>query len=115
MSNIILRGGFLNGLSHINKLKPVNIILSKSPEWIDGILHVNSIHVDNKPYYRLLSSNTNLIEIVKKNNMNMLMVNNSIIYDSENLFSYHINVKLNESLKYEKYKCEHSHSFFTFF
>ena len=52
MSNIILRGGFLNGLSHINKLKPVNIILSKSPEWIDGILHVNSIHVNNKPYYR---------------------------------------------------------------
>ncbi len=95
--NIILRGG-LYLLSKSNTIQITqqavyspNILLKKSPDWVDGIIYIHNI-----PYYRLLPSVDNRIELKNIHNYSSLLVNGGIIYQSNNLLNYTVNINLSE-------------------
>ena len=72
-----------------------SILLKKSEVWQEGILHIN-----NRPYFRLLPHKEHYIQVREKNinniNVNALFVNKRNIYNNPELFYYSIHVKMNE-------------------
>jgi hypothetical protein len=65
----------------------------------------------------MTSANENNLEIVKYNNMHALLLNNSIIYEDEKIFSYKIelngfrDVVLNDPKLYEFIECNYAESY----
>ena len=94
-TNIILHGGLLRIASPNSTVKymPVNIALMRSNDWLNGTLVI-----DKNPYYRLMPSQNNYIEIRNINNHHFLAVNEKVIYETTNLFGYTINILLNKNI-----------------
>ena len=91
MSQILLLGGLFRN----TKIKyiPINILLNKSPDWIDGYIMIN-----NKPFYSINSNNDNYIGIKKTHSTNIMMLNNEAIYDNKFLFDFSVKVNLNPNI-----------------
>ena len=99
MSNLILRGGILRLNSMPVNFKPINILLKKSPAWLDARLIIARY-----PYSQFLHSRQdNRIEIFQTYNRFNLQVNGAIIYDNEYIFDYTVDVKLNNQYKNAPY------------
>ena len=94
MSNIILRGGLLRLNKTPLTFTSLNISLSSSPAWLDGIIYIKKV-----PYYRVSSNKDNFIEIKDINNHYLLTVNKKIIYKDVDIFGYDIDVKLNNMIQ----------------
>jgi hypothetical protein len=94
MSNIILHGGLLRLNKMPRTFTSLNILLRRSPAWLDGTLYVKKI-----PYYRLSSDKDNFIEIKEINDNYLLTVNKKIIYKDYDIFGYNIDVKLNNMIQ----------------
>lgn len=94
MTSILLRGGLLRLNTNPTTFKSVNILLSSSPAWLEGI-----VCVKNTPYFRLSSTKDNFIEIKDINDHYLLTVNKRIIYRAEDIFGYTIDLKLNNMIQ----------------
>lgn len=99
MSSILLYGGLFRNSS--TKFIPINILLKKSPDWIDG-----NIILNKKPLYHINSSIDNFIEVKPKilllrnsNPFNYLLLNDKVIYDSKYEFDLYVKVNLNPNVK----------------
>ena len=64
----------------------INVKLKQTNLWSKGSVMVNGIR------FNIDSSRDNLVEIVKYDDTNTLMVNNAIIYDNRKLFMYDIHL-----------------------
>jgi hypothetical protein len=69
--------------------KVINVSLLKTHIWNRGSVSVNGTN------FNIDSNRDNLIEIVKYDDTNTLMVNNAIIYDNRKLFTYDIDLQYN--------------------
>jgi hypothetical protein len=92
-ASVILHGGLLRMACPALHFKPVNIALLASPAWLNGTLIL-----DKTPYYRLLSTKDNYIEIKNIKNHYYLAVNDHVIYQKTDIFGYTINVALNKAI-----------------
>ena len=94
MSNIVLHGGLLRLNKTPITFTCLNILLRRSPAWLDGTLYIKKI-----PYYRLSSNKDNFIEIKEIDERYLLTVNKKIIYKDHDIFGYNIDVKLNNMIQ----------------
>jgi hypothetical protein len=60
--------------------------------WLNGI-----VYIDKRPYYRLLPTKDNYIEIKTIKNHSFLVVNEKNIYDHSELFGYTIHLTRNSA------------------
>ena len=79
-----LRAGYDAVYRHV-----INVSLKKTSLWKNGLLMVNGVN------FNIDSSRDNLIEIVKYDDINTLMLNNAIIYENRKLFTYNIDLTYN--------------------
>ena len=84
----IIYGG-VHIINNSFQIMPSSIILEKSNDWMNAILHINKT-----PYYRLLPDINNYMELELINDKQILKVNNKIIYASYEVFGYTIDVNL---------------------
>jgi hypothetical protein len=84
----IIYGG-VHIINNSFKIMPSSIMLEKSNDWVNAILHINKT-----PYYRLLPDINNYMELELINDKQILKVNNKIIYSSYEVFGYTIDVNL---------------------
>lgn len=82
--SFIVKGGYDAFYRNI-----INVTLKKTNLWNTGLVMVNGIK------FKINSSRDNLIEIIKYDDTNTLMVNNGIIYDNRKLFMYDIELIYN--------------------
>jgi len=82
--SFILKGGYDAFSRHI-----INVSLRKTTIWNKGAVMVNGTK------FNIDSSRDNLIEMVKYDDTNTLMVNNAIIYENRKLFVYDIDLNYN--------------------
>ena len=94
MSRIILNGGLMRLANPPLQFRSINIALTRSPAWLNGTLIIDKI-----PYYRLLPTKDNYIEIKYIKNNYLLTVNEEVIYEKADFFMYTINVALNKTIK----------------
>ena len=90
---MILHGGLLRMACPALNFKAVNIALLASPAWLNGTLIL-----DKTPYYRLLPTKDNYIEIKNIKNNYYLAVNEHVIYQRTHIFGYTIDVALNKAI-----------------
>jgi hypothetical protein len=95
MNTLILRGGLLLINRQTSQYEAVNIFLRKSPTWKSGILYLNQ----STPLYKVYGYQNNFIELLTLKDKYAVLVNDAIIYESDQKFSYSVNVKLNERIK----------------
>ena len=79
--SFLIKGGY-----DILRKQILNISLKPTTVWTNGILMVN----ENMYISSLTPNNKNKIEIVKYNNMNVLLLNDSIIYEDKQLFPFNL-------------------------
>jgi len=79
-----LKGGYDAFYRHV-----INVSLKKTNIWNRGAVMVNGVN------FNIDSSRDNLIEMVKYDDINTLMVNNAIIYENRKYFTYDIDLKYN--------------------
>jgi len=79
-----LRGGYDSFYRHV-----INVSLKKTNIWKNGAVMINGVN------FKIDSSRDNVIEIVKYDDINILMVNNGIIYENRKLFIYDIDLRYN--------------------
>ena len=94
MANIILHGGLLRTGCEALQFKAANIALLASPAWLNG-----TVILDKNPFYRLLPTNDNYIEIKYIKNHYFLAVNERVIYQKADIFGYTIDLALNKDIK----------------
>jgi len=87
-NQFIIYGG-VHIINNSFQIMPSSIMLAKSNDWVNAILHINKT-----PYYCLLPDINNYMEIELINDKQILKVNNKIIYASYEVFGYTIDVKL---------------------
>jgi len=78
----LIKGGYDSLRKHI-----VNISLRHTHKWTEGRIHTNNIYL-----CKLNSSQDNRLVMVKNNNKHILLLNNMIIYETENVFSYNVDL-----------------------
>lgn len=75
-----------NGGYNASRNEVINFSFKKTNLWNNGIVSIN-----NYTYlYKLYSRNDTNLEMVKYNNKYALLVNNMIIFENEEIFSYNI-------------------------
>ena len=79
--SFIIRGGYDIFLKQI-----LNVSLKHSDKWSQGMIMVKP----NKFVSTLMPLNENKLEMVKYNENHALLLNDAIIYEDKNLFSYKI-------------------------
>jgi len=79
-----LKGGYDAFYRHV-----INVSLRKTNIWKRGAIIVNGTQ------FNIDSARDNLIEMVKYDDINTLMLNNAIIYENRKLFVYDIDLKYN--------------------
>ena len=92
-SSIILHGGLVRISSPTLKFRAVNIALTGSNAWLNGLLII-----DKKPYYRLGPQQDHNIEIKNIRNNYFLAVNERVIYQRPDIFGYTLNINLNTAV-----------------
>jgi hypothetical protein len=110
-STIILNGGLFRIFNpaepSIIKLKPFNILLKKSDSWINGVLSLSGGGLCKQPFYRMTAKRDNRIEVKAIGTLgdqhHLLLVNNTIIWETNDQFNYTIDVKLNPLVKNKPY------------
>jgi hypothetical protein len=110
-STIILNGGLFRIFNptepSIIKLKPFNILLKKSDSWINGVLSLSGGSLCKQPFYRITAKRDNRIEVkaigALGDQHHLLLVNNTIIWETNDQFNYTIDVKLNPLVKNKPY------------
>ncbi len=83
----------IEGLHFINS--NTILLIKKSVVWKESIIHIN-----NKPYYRLLPYKEHAIKTENIKNMYTLAINNQIIYENTDIFEYKIHIKYTNDIKY---------------
>ena len=91
----------------------LNITLKPTTVWHNGII----LTTKNKVISTLNQENENKLELLNYNDISVLLLNNSIIYEHKKLFNYHLKLSLtdddftfnkdrfNECINYEYIKC----------
>jgi hypothetical protein len=82
--SFIIRGGYDIFLKQV-----LNVSLKHSNKWSQGMVMVRP----NKFVSTLTPLNENKLEMVKYNENHALLLNNAIIYEDKNLFSYKIELQ----------------------
>lgn len=67
----------------------LNISLKRSEKWTNGLVMIKH----NMVVSNLLPRNENKLEIVKYNDTHTLLLNNAIIYEDNQIFSYKIDLE----------------------
>ena len=96
-----LKGGYDALNRHI-----INVLLKKTNLWNRGAVMVDGVN------FNIDSSRDNLIEMVKYDDNNTLMVNNAIIYENRKLFTY--NVDLNMNIHYNDFSKKNLYNYIDF-
>jgi hypothetical protein len=83
--SLLIKCGYYAISKHVLNLtlKPTNI-------WHNGIILTNK----NKVISTLDSENENKLKMIKYNDMAVLLLNNSVIYENKKLFSYNLDLSL---------------------
>lgn len=82
-----------------NKVAYLNYIFKKSEAWKEGCIHING-----KPYYRILPYQDNYISINNIKNTKIITVNKRDIYLNPELYDYSIHLKMKNYDKYNYYE-----------
>ena len=82
--SFMLKAGYDAFYKHI-----INVSLRKTTIWNRGAVIVNGTN------FNIDAERDNLIEMIKYDDMNTLMVNNAIIYENRQLFNYDIDLNYN--------------------
>ena len=77
--SFIIRGGY-----DIFRKQVLNIALKPTNKWCQGLVSIK----ENKYVSHMTSLNENNLEMVKYNQMHALLLNDTIIYEDEKIFSY---------------------------
>jgi hypothetical protein len=85
----LIKGGY-----DIFRKQITNISLKRTDRWVQGTV----LGRQNKFICTLNPQNDNIFEIVKYNNMHVLLMNNAIVYENEKLFYYNIDLRANTDL-----------------
>ncbi len=88
MKQFIIYGG-VHIINNSFQIMPSTILLAKSDDWVNAILYINQT-----PYYRLVPEINNYLELKLINKTQILKVNKKIIYESQQVFGYTIDVTL---------------------
>lgn len=88
MTLFLIKGGY-----DIIRKQIVNISLHQSTAWAKGLLYGRQ----NKFCCHLNPAKVNEIELIKHNNMHILLLNNAIIFEHEKLFNYKIELNINDN------------------
>jgi hypothetical protein len=87
MPSLVLYGGLLH------PLRANNLVLLQAASWLNGILRI-----EHKPYFRLLPTTDNYIELKQSQNRYVLTVNDRIIYTNSQPFGYTVTVNTRTKL-----------------
>lgn len=87
--SFLIKGGY-----DVFRQQILNIALKRTNIWTQGLITVKT----NKFVCGLVPLNENKLEIVKYNNRHALLLNNSIIYEDNKLFTYDIDLQVGSDL-----------------
>jgi hypothetical protein len=83
---------FIKGGYYAVSKQLLNITLRPTTLWHNGIILTNK----NKVISTLNPQNENKLELIKYNDISVLLLNNSIIYENKFLFNYNLDLSLTD-------------------